>query len=230
MSHIHALQYGDRKQSTLISAEIVIAMQHKIFGLGLSKTGTSSLCQALRVLGYRTVHNPTDDDSMLALLSGNLCCHAIIHNDAVCDIMFVRQFRELDRLFPGSKYILTERDRESWHRSCAQHWADRRVSLSRIWNEELVDFQVYGTALYQRSLFNDTYDQHYAAVIQYFRNSDRLLRLNIVAGEGWEKLCQFLNIAVPNSLFPHVRPQKWMPPDAGTNLAGNPARPAEQSL
>ncbi len=49
----------------------------KIFGLGLSKTGTSSLCEALRILGYRAVHNPTDDDSMLSLLAGNRRCRAI---------------------------------------------------------------------------------------------------------------------------------------------------------
>ena len=55
----------------------------KIFGLGLSKTGTSSLCEALRILGYRAVHNPTDDDSMVSLLSGNLRCSAIDENDAV---------------------------------------------------------------------------------------------------------------------------------------------------
>ncbi len=188
--------------------------QRKIFGVGLSKTGTSSLCQALRLLGYRAVHNPTDDESMLALLSGDLRCRAIEEHDAVCDIMFSRHFRELDRLFPRSLFILTERDRESWHGSCARHWEGRSVSLSRLWNEELVDFQVYGTALYRRSLFDDAYDGHDAAVTQYFTGSDRLLRLNICAGEGWEKLCGFLGVAVPDVIFPHVHPHKWLLPDA----------------
>jgi Sulfotransferase domain len=94
----------------------------KIFGLGLSKTGTSSLCEALRILGYRAAHNPADDESMLALLSGSLRCRATEENDAVCDIMFSRHFRELDRLYSHSVFILTERDRESWHASCARHW------------------------------------------------------------------------------------------------------------
>ena len=30
----------------------------KIFGIGLSKTGTSSLSEALEILGYSTVHFP----------------------------------------------------------------------------------------------------------------------------------------------------------------------------
>ena len=31
----------------------------KIFGIGLSKTGTSSLSEALEILGYSTVHFPS---------------------------------------------------------------------------------------------------------------------------------------------------------------------------
>lgn len=188
--------------------------RYKIFGLGLSKTGTSSLCEALRILGYRAVHNPTDDDSMLSLLSGNLRCRAIEENDAVCDIMFARHFRELERLYSRSVFILTERDREPWHISCARHWSGRFVSLSKLWNEELVDFQVYGTALYCRSLFDDAYVQHYGSVIEYFAGTGRLLRINICAGEGWEKLCGFLGVPVPSLAFPHVRPQQWFPPSA----------------
>lgn len=184
----------------------------KIFGLGLSKTGTSSLCEALRILGYRAVHNPTDDDSMLSLLSGNLRCGAIEENDAVCDIMFSRHFRELDRLYSRNVFILTERDRKSWHASCARHWRNRSVSLSKLWNEELVDFQVYGTVLYRPSLFEDAYDRHYQAVTKYFASTDRLLCLNICAGDGWDKLCRFIGVSVPPIAFPHVRPQQWLPP------------------
>lgn len=205
------------------------AGRRKIFGVGLSKTGTSSLCQALRMLGYRAAHNPTDDESMLGLLSGNLRCRAIKENGAVCDIMFSRHFRELDRLYPGSLFILTERDREGWHASCARHWSGRAVSLSRLWNEELIDFQVYGTAVYRRSLFDDTYDQHCKAVIEHFSGSDRLLRLNICAGEGWVKLCGPLGAAVPAVSFPHVGPPKWFPPSAEPERRADASRTARAS-
>ncbi len=126
--------------------------------------------------------------------------------------MFSRHFRELDRLYSHSVFILTERDRESWHASCARHWMGRSVSLSKLWNEELVAFQVYGTALYRRSLFDDAYDQHCRAVTEYFARTDRLLLLNVCAGEGWEKLCEFLRVPVPGSPFPHGRPQPWVQP------------------
>jgi hypothetical protein len=165
------------------------------------------------MLGYRAVHNPTDNDTMLSLLSGKLRCRSIEEHDAVCDIMFCRHFRELDRIYPGSLFILTERDRESWHASCARHWEGRSISISRLWNEELVDFQVYGTAIYSRSLFDDAYDEHYTAVVNYFRDSSRLLRQSICSGEGWEKLCDFLGVPIPVVPFPHVIPPKWLPPN-----------------
>jgi hypothetical protein len=188
-------------------------MRPKLFGLGLSKTGTSSLARALSYLGYRTVHNPTDHQTMLALLRGDLRCSALQENDAVCDIMFTRHFRALDRVYPESKFILTERDRARWHSSCAAHWASRRIVSTSLWNEELVDFQVYGTAIYDRSLFDDAYDSHYRAVLEYFEHQPgRLLRLNICAGDGWSPLCEYLGIPAPRIPFPHVRPAAWVRP------------------
>lgn len=86
------------------------------------------------------------------------------------------------------------------------------MSLSKLCNEELVEFQVYVTAIYRRRLFDDAYDQHFRAVTEYFGRTDRLLLLNVCAGEGSEKLCEFLGVSVPGIPFPHVRPRPWVPP------------------
>jgi hypothetical protein len=41
-------------------------------------------------------------------------------------------------------------------------------------------------------------------VKEYFRDRpDDLLVMNICAGEGWEKLCPFLGLAIPKVKFPH---------------------------
>jgi hypothetical protein len=189
----------------------------KVFGVGFSKTGTSSLAKALSALGYKTVHNPTDDATMLSLLAGDMQCVAIQKHDAICDIMFCRHFRELDRLYPGSTFILTERDIEAWHTSCSRHWESRGVTSTYLRNEELIDFHVYGSALYKRALFQDAYEAHYRAVTDYFRDKPRqLLRLNICAGEGWEPLCEQLGVKVPQAPFPHVRPRPWRPDTDGS--------------
>jgi hypothetical protein len=161
---------------------------------------------------------------MLDLLSGNLLSLTIQAHNAVCDIMFARHFRELDRLYPGSVFILTERDKEGWHASCARHWSARRIQTTVLANEELVDFQVYGSALYRHDLFEDAYDAHYAAVIDYFADRPgQLLRMNICAGDGWGRLCDHLGLAMPDVPFPLVRPDPWVPPIQ----MGMPAHPSQ---
>lgn len=182
----------------------------KIFGLGLSKTGTSSLTVALSQLGYRAIHNPTDDATLQALLYGNLSCEAVLYYDALCDIMFVRYFRELARLFEDSRFILTVRDRKSWLNSCAAHWANRGATIHDLANEDLIDFGVYGTTRFHPRLFSDVYDQHVRAVQRYFSETpNRLLTLNICGGDGWTPLCSFLKCPQPAGRFPHICPQPW---------------------
>ena len=53
-------------------------------------------------------------------------------------------------------------------------------------------------------LYTHTFEKHVIAVRKYFvdRPTD-FLEMNIIKGEGWEKLCPFLGINAPTSHFPH---------------------------
>lgn len=182
----------------------------KIFGLGLSKTGTSSLAAALKILGFRTVHNPTDDATIQDLLLGRLNSRVLNDHDAFTDVLFIRYFRVLGRLYPHSKFILTIRDMQSWLRSCAVHWEHRGAVLGDLLNEDLIDLSVYGTTTFNEGIFSDVYEHHVDAVRKHFAAMpERLLTINIVDGEGWGELCRFLRVAVPDKPFPHVRPLPW---------------------
>ena len=47
------------------------------------------------------------------------------------------------------------------------------------------------------------YERHNREVMEYFKDrSEQLLVLNITAGEGWTKLCPFLNEQIPSISFP----------------------------
>jgi len=191
----------------------------KIFALGLSKTGTSSLAEALQILGFQTVHNPTDDATVQSLLHGRVRCAVTEISDAVCDILFVRHFRELDVEFPNSRFILTVRSREAWLASCRRHWANRYALLGDLANEDLVDFNIYGTTRFSERIFNTAYDAHYCAVQEYFRGRPTdLLTLNVCAGQKWQPLCQFLGEPRPDADFPHIRPPPWSRVDTGRSL------------
>ncbi|TYR78274.1 hypothetical protein FZC66_20125 [Priestia megaterium] len=91
----------------------------KVFGIGLSKTGTKSLSKALKILGYKTVHFPLIRTNVEEA-EYNL---DILENyDAIADIPTAGLFPHLDIRYPKSKFILTIRNKEDWLNSCERYF------------------------------------------------------------------------------------------------------------
>lgn len=165
----------------------------KIFGIGLSRTGTTSLALALHRLGYKTAHFRVGD---------RIIDDGIIEEyEALTDIPVACRFTELDRKYPGSRFIYTVRPISEWLDSC-QRWLFRSVPARSPLAE--VRLRVYGTPNFDRELFRRAYLRHDQAVREYFAGRDNLLVMNIVAGDGYEKLCPFLDVPVLDEPFPRV--------------------------
>ncbi len=188
----------------------------RIFGIGLSRTGTMSLAQALGLLGYRSHHFPQDEvtrEQILAYLSSGadrLRLSVLERLDALTDTPVCASYEGLDAAYPGSKFILTLRDKQSWLESCRAYWASSvDAYLAARPNDPLpaylipIHAKIYGTATFDRERFSRAYDDYHARVRRHF--SDRpadLLELNVVAGEGWDALCGFLGLPRPRAEFP----------------------------
>lgn len=187
--------------------------EQKVFGLGLSKTGTSSLSEALNHLGIKTIHYPSDDVTFHELRSGNYQLTLMNEWQGAVDISVAPFYAQLDKAFPNSKFILTVREKESWLRSCEQHW-----NLMREWLEnfpEIKRFQefispvVYGALDYNRDRFSWAYDNHVESVRKYFKKRKKdFLEIDICGGEGWDKICKLLGYEIPHQTFP--RANEWM--------------------
>lgn len=189
----------------------------KVFGLGLSRTGTRSLTAALHVLGFDTVHYPTDRGTLDALVRGDARFPALEHYDGMTDITVAPYFEDLDRLHPGSKFVLTVRDEESWLRSCKNHWTGRsayeegpREGLAaeehRVHMEirRFLRAAVYASYEFDEARFARAYRRHVDAVMRYFeQRPGDLLVLDIAGGDGYEKLAPFLGVELPEQPFPH---------------------------
>src|SRR5690606_27032839 len=78
----------------------------RVFGIGLSRTGTRSLTAALHVLGIDTVHYPIDDDTFRALSSGQLDFGILDGFDGITDITVVPYYADLARRYPDAKFVL----------------------------------------------------------------------------------------------------------------------------
>jgi hypothetical protein len=189
----------------------------KVFGLGLSRTGTRSLTAALHVLGFDTVHYPTDRATLETLVRGDARFPLLDHYDGITDITVAPYYEDLDRLHPGAKFVLTVRDETPWLESCRNHWTGRSpyeegpkeglaAEEHRVHMEirRFLRAAVYASYSMDDARFVRAYRRHTEDVKRYFadRPSDFLV-LDIAGGEGWEKLAPFLGVAVPPSPFPH---------------------------
>ena len=194
---------GERRES-------VAAQRPYVFGVGFHKTGTSSLAAALRSLGYRTIHgDPTggthSGDEGLTLLEqierGDYDLPTLRNYDAFTDNPYFSIWRPLAERHPDAKFILTVRDRDAWIESCVRYYRDRRIRPMRRWMfGEHADPSSSSAA---RGAWLARYDAHNEAVRAYFSKCpDRLLIMDIAAGDGWDVLCAFLGMAVRTKPFP----------------------------
>lgn len=180
----------------------------KIFAIGLSRTGTKSLAVALNHLGIRTKWYPNDATTYRQLVMGDYRLSILEEYQAITDTPVVPFYPQLDELYPGSKFILTIREKASWLRSCESHWKGSTVPPNDppFWRRfaNYIDSCVYGCNAFNPKRFSYVYDRHVNNVLDYFRNRpDDLLVLNICAGEGYEKLCPFLGLETPDDVtFP----------------------------
>jgi len=171
--------------------------REKVFCIGFHKTGTSTLAEALRHLGYRVtgpngVRDPDIEHSMLPMAR-----QLVTRFDAFQDNPWPILYREMDDENPDSKFILTIRSSESWINSQVKHFGYHETPMRR-W--------IYGQGCPQgnESLYMDRYERHNREVREYFKGRpDDLLVLRLANGDGWSKLCPFLGMDIPDIAFPH---------------------------
>lgn len=189
----------------------------KIFGIGLSKTGTTSLNRALNILKVSSAHdlhggNYSINEYILDLINNNFDHYIWSSFDGFTDIPIPLYYKDLDRKFPNSKFILTVRSKSSWVGSCDKHFANMR-STAKMSNEfkkainipcdSFIRTLVYGMSKYDKERYLDIYLRHNRDVIRYFKNRPNdLLIMNICGGDGWKKLCKFLKKPIPKVPFP----------------------------
>jgi len=167
----------------------------KIFGIGLGRTGTKSIAAAMWYLGYKVKHG------------GQL--NEIWKYDFVNDIAVSVRYKFLDYCYPGSKFILTIRDVDSWIASSTRHAKGRGGQVTETGINIPLDraehrWLAYGITYYDEEIFRVKFKQHNDSVLEYFKNrKNDLLVHDLCGGDEWEKLCEFLGKDIPKTPFPH---------------------------
>ena len=180
----------------------------KVFVIGLSRTGTSSLHDALGLCGYRSLHwfNP-----LTGALPDALDVELF---DAFGDINISADFESLAAAYPDARFIWTQRAIDPWLRSIRDHYANGNGIEQPYELRDPGHTAPFGgrmghihTSLYaEHRSWTDAFTAYEHRVEAFFAEQPpgRLLRLDVTSGDGWDPLVRFLGVPVPDSPFPHA--------------------------
>lgn len=206
-------------------------MAISIIGVGVGRTGTYSLRLALNQLGYGPCHHMEEVlknmDIQVPLwsetLKGNTNWSTIYNGfKSAVDWPTAGFFRELIKEYPTAKFILTERNPENWADSFGSTiykllgGRDKAPEKMQDWLKmanEVITKTGFPEGLDREGLMNG-FIAHNKAVREIIPEEQLLI---FQVKDGWEPLCKFLNVPVPNEPFPRTnnREEFWDLVNAG---------------
>ncbi|MGN6616909.1 MAG: sulfotransferase family protein [Ilyomonas sp.] len=193
----------------------------KVFGIGLNKTGTTSLGKALVLLGYKN-HAGCNLKLTKCWSSSNLKPIYEVANQNNCfeDWPWPLVYREMFYKFENAKFILTVR-------KSADRWYQSLCKYSVIKSKSKFRRLIYGFHMPHnyRKEHIDFYEKHNQSVIDFFNEKapEKLLIVCWEEGHGWQQLCKFLGKELPVHEFPHLNKSENSI-NSKSNTIGNPIK------
>jgi len=194
----------------------------QVIGAGFGRTGTSSLQAALeKLLGGRCYHMKEIMTKPMQLqawydfavgqtpaLDWKLLFMGYV---AAVDCPVCLYYKELMSVFPEAKFILTVRQSESWWKSFNRLmslvgkarmlcFVSPRLRKIARFTDKIIIENVFNGRLEKNKCIR-IFEDHNAAVRKTVPH-ERLLEYDV--RQGWQPLCDYLGIAVPEQPFPHL--------------------------
>lgn len=178
-------------------------MKQKVFVIGFQKTGTTSLEHALQFLGYRVYGG---DKNLLKFNSKSDLNDYILKTlenwDVVQDMPWPLFYKELHKLYPEAKFILTIRDTNKWIQSVVKYFASIRVPMHK---------KIYHVPCAEghEEVYKKVYNKHNEEVLNFFKDKTNFIVMEQGKNFNYKTLCLFLGIKeAPKVNFPHARNNK----------------------
>jgi hypothetical protein len=192
----------------------------KLIGAALARTGTISLMTALEKLGLNVYHFATaiirfeqgDLDALDAHMAGTgkIDWKQFLEGfDATLDSPLALHYKEQMEAFPEAKVILTVRDPVKWLESAVAIMEQHEITVKPFMF--LPRFEsLYRTVHTTSRVFSrgaTTLEEGIANFTDYIEDvkahvpPEKLLVYSVKG--GWEPLCNFLGVPVPDEPFPH---------------------------
>lgn len=180
----------------------------RIFGIGMHKTGTTSLHHAFKILGFDSAHWKSAHWAKAIWQEMNTLgrSRTLERHYALSDLPITLLYKQLDRAYPGSKFILTVRNEEGWLASVRTHWGETNP-FRAVWSTDpftdRIHKKLYGQTEFDADVFLARFRRHNAEVKEYFAGRpDDLFVMDIDESAGWFDLCAFLGKSIPVADYP----------------------------
>lgn len=172
----------------------------KIVGIGLNKTGTTTLGVCLRAFGLNHISVDAEAFELWRASRIDDLLDRVDRYDSFEDWPWPLIYDSIDERFPGSKFILTRRaDAQTWYRSLCKHAHRTGPTDYRKY--------IYGHEMphEHEAEHIEVYERHLESVRSYFANRPGdLLEVCWEEGDAWDELCGFLGLDRPALPFPHA--------------------------
>ena len=195
-------------------------MSLKLIGAGFGRTGTLSLKLALEQIGYGPCYHmtevmlePENAAHWMRAVNGNPDWDATFKGYvSTVDFPGCTFWRELSQVYPEAKVLLSVRNPQTWFESTQatifSEMAIRAISQSPMGQFlEKTVWNTFANRIHDRDFMIETFERHNAEVVRTIP-AERLLVYE--ASQGWEPLCTFLNVPVPETPFPRANSREEM--------------------
>lgn len=201
----------------------------EVIGAGFGRTGNTSFREAMEILGFGKCyhmkevidHDHVDQWLRIADTEDPKLIRDLMDKGgyrSTCDYPACFFWQEQLKMYPNAKVVMTMRDADSWYKS----WMDNaavllpdcetcplgvRVFMGFVFygqfaklTSRIVTDGTFGGDLSKRNVIQ-SYHNHFKKV-KFLCPPEKLLLFH--AADGWEPLCTFLGVPIPDQPYPHA--------------------------
>lgn len=204
-------------------------MSIKIIGAGFPRTGTMTMKKVLQQLEFQQTHHWSDLMAhpqklplwkQLQSSKTTDWTRLFAGFQAIVDFPGYSFYQNLMIQYPDAKVILTTRPFDSWYESVLATIWERKLradqhptdltqlkgkeywrELSVRWMRQTFLQDQFDACFANKAIVERIFYQHHKEVIKLVP-SDKLLVYEVK--DGWQPLCEFLDLPIPKQVFPHL--------------------------